>query len=196
MFKALVGKGHPEFSTNRQQDAQEFFLHLINMVEVRAEQMTREDPLPSPPIHLQSLPLPPAPSCLPAPPLNLAVCMHCACPVVAMTPKENSRAKHGPYTEWACCLMKDTPQENAIGILPAYQEDYKHLPTQSRSAVTRPESGRGWVTRKGLRSVPASLCSQAVSLPFPSAASLTPKDPFRPPFQSLATQTSPPASFP
>ncbi|XP_006757624.1 PREDICTED: ubiquitin carboxyl-terminal hydrolase 5 isoform X2 [Myotis davidii] len=33
MFKALVGKGHPEFSTNRQQDAQEFFLHLINMVE-------------------------------------------------------------------------------------------------------------------------------------------------------------------
>ncbi|MEJ1279913.1 hypothetical protein NN561_010850 [Cricetulus griseus] len=33
MFKALIGKGHPEFSTNRQQDAQEFFLHLINMVE-------------------------------------------------------------------------------------------------------------------------------------------------------------------
>uniref|UniRef100_A0A8C5PH46 Triosephosphate isomerase n=1 Tax=Leptobrachium leishanense TaxID=445787 RepID=A0A8C5PH46_9ANUR len=33
MFKALVGKGHPEFSTNRQQDAQEFFLHFINMVE-------------------------------------------------------------------------------------------------------------------------------------------------------------------
>ncbi|XP_053306196.1 ubiquitin carboxyl-terminal hydrolase 5 isoform X3 [Spea bombifrons] len=33
MFKALVGKGHAEFSTNRQQDAQEFFLHFINMVE-------------------------------------------------------------------------------------------------------------------------------------------------------------------
>ncbi|CAH2322664.1 ubiquitin carboxyl-terminal hydrolase 5 isoform X1 [Pelobates cultripes] len=33
MFKALVGKGHQEFSTNRQQDAQEFFLHFINMVE-------------------------------------------------------------------------------------------------------------------------------------------------------------------
>ncbi|XP_075699067.1 ubiquitin carboxyl-terminal hydrolase 5 isoform X2 [Rhinoderma darwinii] len=33
MFKALIGKGHPEFSTNRQQDAQEFFLHFINMVE-------------------------------------------------------------------------------------------------------------------------------------------------------------------
>ncbi|XP_078507651.1 ubiquitin carboxyl-terminal hydrolase 5 isoform X4 [Lissotriton helveticus] len=33
MFKALIGKGHPEFSTNRQQDAQEYFLHFINMVE-------------------------------------------------------------------------------------------------------------------------------------------------------------------
>ncbi|KAI5620450.1 ubiquitin carboxyl-terminal hydrolase 5 isoform X1, partial [Silurus asotus] len=33
MFKALVGRGHAEFSTNRQQDAQEFFLHFINMVE-------------------------------------------------------------------------------------------------------------------------------------------------------------------
>lgn len=35
MFKALVGRGHPEFSTNRQQDAQEFLLHFINMVEVK-----------------------------------------------------------------------------------------------------------------------------------------------------------------
>ena len=33
MFKALVGRGHPEFSTNRQQDAQEFLLHLLNMVD-------------------------------------------------------------------------------------------------------------------------------------------------------------------
>ncbi|KAJ1122418.1 hypothetical protein NDU88_000905 [Pleurodeles waltl] len=33
MFKALIGKGHSEFSTNRQQDAQEYFLHFINMVE-------------------------------------------------------------------------------------------------------------------------------------------------------------------
>ncbi|XP_078419983.1 ubiquitin carboxyl-terminal hydrolase 13 isoform X2 [Cetorhinus maximus] len=32
MFKALVGKGHPEFSSNRQQDALEFFMHLINLV--------------------------------------------------------------------------------------------------------------------------------------------------------------------
>lgn len=37
MFKSLIGKGHPEFSTNRQQDAQEFFLHFINMVEVIIE---------------------------------------------------------------------------------------------------------------------------------------------------------------
>lgn len=33
MFKNLIGKGHPEFSTKRQQDAQEFFLHLINLLE-------------------------------------------------------------------------------------------------------------------------------------------------------------------
>lgn len=34
MFKAFVSKSHPEFSSNRQQDAQEFFLHLVNLVEV------------------------------------------------------------------------------------------------------------------------------------------------------------------
>ena len=34
MFKSLVGKGHPEFSTKRQQDAQEFLLHLFSMIEV------------------------------------------------------------------------------------------------------------------------------------------------------------------
>ncbi len=36
MFKSLVGRGHPEFSTRRQQDAQEFLLHLLNSVEVCA----------------------------------------------------------------------------------------------------------------------------------------------------------------
>ncbi|KAL6062058.1 Ubiquitin carboxyl-terminal hydrolase 5 [Balamuthia mandrillaris] len=35
MFKSLVGKGHPEFSTMRQQDALEFYQHLIQMVEQR-----------------------------------------------------------------------------------------------------------------------------------------------------------------
>ncbi|XP_005146978.1 ubiquitin carboxyl-terminal hydrolase 13 [Melopsittacus undulatus] len=33
MFKAFISKSHPEFSSNRQQDALEFFLHLINLVE-------------------------------------------------------------------------------------------------------------------------------------------------------------------
>ncbi|XP_054160673.1 ubiquitin carboxyl-terminal hydrolase 5-like [Oppia nitens] len=33
MFKNFIGKGHQEFSTKRQQDVQEFFLHLINVIE-------------------------------------------------------------------------------------------------------------------------------------------------------------------
>ncbi|KAF7990639.1 hypothetical protein HCN44_000444 [Aphidius gifuensis] len=33
MFKNLISRGHPGFSSNRQQDAQEFFLHLINIIE-------------------------------------------------------------------------------------------------------------------------------------------------------------------
>ena len=33
MFKTLIGHGHPEFSTNRQQDAQEFFLHLFTTID-------------------------------------------------------------------------------------------------------------------------------------------------------------------
>lgn len=33
MFKNLIGRGHPEFSSKRQQDAQDFFLHLINFIE-------------------------------------------------------------------------------------------------------------------------------------------------------------------
>jgi len=34
MFKTLIGRGHPEFSTKRQQDAQEFLLHLLSELEV------------------------------------------------------------------------------------------------------------------------------------------------------------------
>ena len=34
MFKSLIGRGHPEFSTNRQQDAEEFLRHLFNIIEV------------------------------------------------------------------------------------------------------------------------------------------------------------------
>ncbi|EZA52425.1 ubiquitin carboxyl-terminal hydrolase 5 [Ooceraea biroi] len=32
MFKVLIGRGHNEFFSNRQQDAQEFFLYLINIL--------------------------------------------------------------------------------------------------------------------------------------------------------------------
>lgn len=31
-FKALIGRGHAEFSTGRQQDAQEFLQHLVEQV--------------------------------------------------------------------------------------------------------------------------------------------------------------------
>lgn len=33
MFKTLVGRGHAEFSTKKQQDAQEFFLHILTLLE-------------------------------------------------------------------------------------------------------------------------------------------------------------------
>eukprot|EP00252_Welwitschia_mirabilis_P020737 TRINITY_DN5140_c0_g2_i1.p1 TRINITY_DN5140_c0_g2~~TRINITY_DN5140_c0_g2_i1.p1 ORF type:complete len:813 (-),score=191.31 TRINITY_DN5140_c0_g2_i1:262-2700(-) len=33
MFKTLIGSGHPEFSSSRQQDALEFFQHLLDQVE-------------------------------------------------------------------------------------------------------------------------------------------------------------------
>lgn len=33
MFRTLIGRGHAEFATKQQQDAQEFFLHLINLLE-------------------------------------------------------------------------------------------------------------------------------------------------------------------
>lgn len=29
----MIGRGHPEFSTNRQQDAQEFFMHLLSLMD-------------------------------------------------------------------------------------------------------------------------------------------------------------------
>ena len=32
-FKSLVGRGHPEFSTKRQQDAHEFLIHLFTLIE-------------------------------------------------------------------------------------------------------------------------------------------------------------------
>lgn len=33
MFKNLIGRGHPDFSTKQQQDAQEFLFHLFNVIE-------------------------------------------------------------------------------------------------------------------------------------------------------------------
>lgn len=84
MFKALIGKGHPEFSTNRQQDAQEFFLHLINMVEVRAGKTARRA------VHTASTCLQFSPFSLlpilsgqpqPARPWDPGVCVHWAFPV-------------------------------------------------------------------------------------------------------------------
>ena len=33
MLKSLIGQGHPEFSTNHQQDAHEFLLHLLDKIE-------------------------------------------------------------------------------------------------------------------------------------------------------------------
>lgn len=35
MFKNLIGNGHADFSTKQQQDAQEFLLHVLNLIEVR-----------------------------------------------------------------------------------------------------------------------------------------------------------------
>lgn len=43
MFKALVGKGHEEFSTMRQQDAFEFFQFLCKTVQQK-EHVTKKDP--------------------------------------------------------------------------------------------------------------------------------------------------------
>lgn len=40
MFKTLVGRGHPGFSSNRQQDAQEFFLHIINIIDRHSRHQT------------------------------------------------------------------------------------------------------------------------------------------------------------
>jgi ubiquitin carboxyl-terminal hydrolase 5/13 len=45
MFKSLIGKGHPEFSTKKQQDAPEFYLHLMNMIDRNFRiQNTRDNP--------------------------------------------------------------------------------------------------------------------------------------------------------
>ena len=44
MFKALVGKGHEEFSTMRQQDAYEFFQYLIKTITQKEHATKTADP--------------------------------------------------------------------------------------------------------------------------------------------------------
>lgn len=39
MFKSLVGKGHEEFSTMKQQDAEEFFAHLLKSLRQQAKKV-------------------------------------------------------------------------------------------------------------------------------------------------------------
>jgi ubiquitin carboxyl-terminal hydrolase 5/13 len=55
MFKALIGKGHEEFATMKQQDAEEFFTHLLTALrrdgqkyKERAEQGNKLDVLRMP----------------------------------------------------------------------------------------------------------------------------------------------------
>ena len=41
MFKALIGKGHEEFATMRQQDAEEFLAHLVSTLRRHAQRAGR-----------------------------------------------------------------------------------------------------------------------------------------------------------
>jgi len=47
MFKHLVGRGHEEFSTMRQQDAFEFLLHLLKLINVSNSSSPAQDPVQS-----------------------------------------------------------------------------------------------------------------------------------------------------
>ncbi|XP_017890085.1 ubiquitin carboxyl-terminal hydrolase 5 [Ceratina calcarata] len=47
MFKTLVGRGHPGFSSNRQQDAQEFFLQIINIIDEVGQRQRPRQPNPT-----------------------------------------------------------------------------------------------------------------------------------------------------
>jgi len=44
MFKSLIGKGHSEFSTNKQQDAVEFLQHIFSLMERSEKQSGGSDP--------------------------------------------------------------------------------------------------------------------------------------------------------
>lgn len=47
MFKAVVGRGHQEFGSSRQQDAQEFYLHLMTMIDRHQRNVTTSNPVNS-----------------------------------------------------------------------------------------------------------------------------------------------------
>jgi len=47
MFKHLVGRGHEEFSTMRQQDAFEFLLHMFKLISISNNSKPAEDPIQS-----------------------------------------------------------------------------------------------------------------------------------------------------
>ncbi|KAH8704692.1 putative ubiquitin C-terminal hydrolase [Talaromyces proteolyticus] len=47
MFKYLIGRGHPEFSTMRQQDAFEFLLHLFKLVTLSKHSSGHKNPVDS-----------------------------------------------------------------------------------------------------------------------------------------------------
>jgi len=40
MFKAVVGRGHQEFGGSRQQDAQEFYLHMMTLIDRHQHNVT------------------------------------------------------------------------------------------------------------------------------------------------------------
>jgi ubiquitin carboxyl-terminal hydrolase 5/13 len=47
-FKALIGRGHAEFATMRQQDAEEFFMHLLTSLRRYAHAHPRDGASPEP----------------------------------------------------------------------------------------------------------------------------------------------------
>ena len=44
MFKTLIGKDHPEFKTPHQQDAQEYFQHLLTKITRAEKALNSSDP--------------------------------------------------------------------------------------------------------------------------------------------------------
>ena len=47
MFKAVVGRGHQEFGGSRQQDAQEFYLHIMTLIDRHQHNVAMGNPVNS-----------------------------------------------------------------------------------------------------------------------------------------------------